>query len=134
MADLMIPSPQPGADEADERSQAERAMEARLATMPREIGVLLVTIGVFGMAMPGIVGTPALLAGGLMLWPRGFRSVNGWLRRRCPGIHGQGIGQLMRYLDDMERRYPVHGPVHGLAQRKEPVPRSDTRCGEMNDV
>lgn len=81
-------------------------MEERLARMPREIGVLLMTIGVVGVVLPGMVGTPALLAGGLMLWPRGFRGINGWLRRRCPKTHAKGMEQLIRYLDDMERRYP----------------------------
>jgi hypothetical protein len=84
----------------------EVEMEQRLGRMPREIGVLLLTIGVVGVVLPGIVGTPALLAGGLMLWPRGFRGINGWLRRRCPKAHAKGMEQLLRYLDDMQRRYP----------------------------
>ncbi len=86
--------------------QAEE-IEARLAALPKEVGVLLVTIGTMGIVLPGIVGTPALLAGGLMLWPRGFRTVNGWLQRRCPKIHSHGAAQLIRYLDDLERRYPT---------------------------
>ena len=91
----------------DLRSAAEREFDERIARMPREVGVLLVTIGVLGMALPGIVGAPALLAGGLMLWPRSFRSINRWLGSRCPRIHGKGFEQLIRYLDDMERRYPT---------------------------
>ena len=92
---------------AEAATAAEEAFTRRLGEMPREIGVLLVAIGVMGVALPGIVGTPALLAGGLMLWPRGFRSVDRWVARRCPGIHRHGIEQLIRYLDDMERRYPT---------------------------
>jgi hypothetical protein len=97
-------------DTASASTAAEEAFNRRLSEMPREIGVLLVTIGVMGVALPGIVGTPALLAGGLMLWPRGFRSVDRWVARRCPGIHRHGIEQLIRYLDDMERRYPTRRP------------------------
>ena len=81
-------------------------LNARLLEMPREVGLLMVSIGVMGIALPGIVGTPALLAGGLMLWPRGFRAVNGWVRKRFPKTHEHGVEQLIRYLDDMERRYP----------------------------
>jgi len=92
-------------DPAEIDSQA--ALDARLAALPKEVGVLLVTIGTMGVVLPGIVGTPALLAGGLMLWPRGFRVVNGWLQRKCPKIHGHGMAQLVRYLDDLERRYPT---------------------------
>lgn len=85
-------------------------IDARLARMPSEVGVLLVTIGVLGLVLPGLVGTPALLAGGLMLWPRGFRSVNRWLGSRCPTLHSKGLEQLVRYLDDLERRYPSSAP------------------------
>ena len=88
-------------------SDLEREMHERLQYMPREIGVLLVSIGVLGMVLPGMVGAPALLAGGLMLWPRGFRSVNGWIRRHFPRVHDNGVEQLLRYLDDMEKRYPL---------------------------
>jgi len=88
-------------------SDLEREMHERLQYMPREIGVLVVSIGVLGMVLPGMVGAPALLAGGLMLWPRGFRSVNGWIRRRFPRVHDNGVEQLLRYLDDMEKRYPL---------------------------
>jgi len=98
----------PTFDTAAEDPETAR-LDARLAEMPREIGVLLVSIGVMGVALPGIVGTPALLAGGLMLWPRGFRSVNAWVRRKFPKTHSHGIGQLLRYLDDLERRYPTSG-------------------------
>lgn len=96
-----------------EAGDAGRLLDERLATLPREVGVLLVTIGVLGLALPGLVGTPALVAGGLMLWPRGFRSLNGWLGRRCPGFHGKSVEQLFRYLDDMERRYPSAVPTKG---------------------
>lgn len=82
-------------------------LSRRLAELPREIGVLLVTIGVVGVVLPGLAGTPALLAGGLMLWPRGFRKVDRWLAKRWPGMHRHGSEQLLRYLDDMERRYPT---------------------------
>ena len=44
-------------------------LNERLLAMPRDVGWLMVSIGVIGVALPGIVGTPALLAGGLMLWP-----------------------------------------------------------------
>jgi hypothetical protein len=84
-------------------------LNERLLAMPRDVGWLMVSIGVIGVALPGIVGTPALLAGGLMLWPKGFRAVNSWVRRRFPKTHEHGVEQLIRYLDDMEHRYPTQG-------------------------
>ena len=92
-------------DPAEEAARQE--LDRRIRGMPREVGVLLMTIGALGIVLPGMVGTPALLAGGLLLWPRGFRSVDGWLRRRCPKLHEQGMQQIIRYLDDMEKRYPT---------------------------
>ena len=84
-------------------------LNERLLAMPRDVGWLMVSIGVMGVALPGIVGTPALLAGGLMLWPKGFRAVNSWVRKRFPKTHEHGVEQLIRYLDDMEHRYPTQG-------------------------
>lgn len=97
--------PAPGVNPAKKPSFEE--LNERLLHMPRDVGWLMVSIGAMGVALPGIVGTPALLAGGLMLWPRGFRAVNNWVRRRFPKTHEHGVEQLIRYLDDMERRYPT---------------------------
>lgn len=91
-------------------------LNERLLHMPRDVGWLMVSIGAMGVALPGIVGTPALLAGGLMLWPRGFRAVNNWVRKRFPKTHEHGVEQLIRYLDDMERRYPT-----GETRGKDPL-------------
>ena len=83
--------------EATSMQPPQEEMEDRLAALPKEVGVLLVTIGAMGVVLPGIVGTPALLAGGLLLW----------LQRKCPKILRHGAAQLIRYLDDLERRYPT---------------------------
>ena len=78
----------------------------RLGKLPRELGILLVTVGAVGTLLPGVVGAPAIVAGGLVLWPNAFGRVEGWLRRACPGVHRQGFHQIGRFLDDMGRRYP----------------------------
>ena len=54
---------------------------------------------------PG-AGVPALVAGGLILWPKGFGKAERWLRRRFPEAHRKGIGHINRFLTDLERRYP----------------------------
>src|SRR5262249_26750887 len=60
---------------------------------------------VVGFVLPG-PGVPALVAGGLILWPEGFGKVDGWLRRRFPTVHRKGMAQIERFLSDLERRYP----------------------------
>ncbi len=46
------------------------AMTRRLEDLPKELGVLLTSVGVLGFVLPGIAGTPALIAGGLVSGPR----------------------------------------------------------------
>jgi hypothetical protein len=83
----------------------EDAARARLKDLPPEVGAMLVSVGVAGMVLPGIMGTPALIAGGLVLWPGTFGKVEEWFQRRYPDLHKQGMRQVSRYLDDLERRY-----------------------------
>jgi hypothetical protein len=78
----------------------------RIADLPKEVGVMLMTVGVLGLAVPGVVGGPALLAGGLVLWPRAFSRAESWFERRFPKAHQHSMQQINRYLDDLERRFP----------------------------
>lgn len=76
-----------------------------LATLPKEIGYMLLSAGVVGFVLPG-PGTPALIAGGAILWPQGFGKVEGWFKKKFPDLHRGGMGHLQRYLTDLETRYP----------------------------
>jgi hypothetical protein len=89
-------------DAADDRSAVRRIKD-----LPRELGVMLVSVGALGVVLPGVMGAPALVAGGLVLWPETFGGLEEWLRRRNPGLYHRGMQQLGRFLDDMERRYPA---------------------------
>jgi hypothetical protein len=87
---------------------AERASEVpvRLKRLPPEIGVLLVVVGTAGLLLPGPVGSPFLVAGGVALWPAGFRRVESWFQRVAPRMFEAGVNQIEQYLADLERRYP----------------------------
>jgi hypothetical protein len=78
----------------------------RLEKLPPEIGVLLIVIGTAGLLLPGPVGSPFLVAGGVALWPSAFRKVEDWLERAAPRLYDEGIRQMERFLADLERRYP----------------------------
>lgn len=78
----------------------------RIQELPKEVGVMLMSVGVMGVALPGVAGAPALVAGGLVLWPRTFGKLEAWLQRRYPGLHRQGMQQIGRYLNDLEKRFP----------------------------
>ena len=102
----------PPAAETEDEAQAEPSADGagpgvrRLEDLPRELGVLLASVGVLGFVLPGVAGAPALLAGGLVLWPRTFGKVEGWFSRRCPAVHRKSMQQVGRFLDDLDRRYP----------------------------
>jgi|GEM_PF-463083 len=78
----------------------------RIGGLPREMGAMLVAVGAIGVAMPGLVGAPAVVAGGLVLWPKAFGRADAWFEKRFPKAHGQSVRQINRYLDDLEQRYP----------------------------
>jgi hypothetical protein len=86
-----------------------------LKKLPPEIGALLIIVGTAGILLPGPVGTPFLVAGGLALWPSGFRRVEGWLQRLAPRMFEVGVGQIEHFLADLERRYP--GSVREIRDR-----------------
>jgi hypothetical protein len=79
----------------------------RIRAMPKEVGVLLVVAGIGGLLLPGPIGTPFLILGGVVLWPRAFERVEIWFERRFPRMHHKSMLQIKRFLDDLERRYPL---------------------------
>jgi hypothetical protein len=87
----------PGGPSPDDAPAVDGSTVRRIKELPREVGIMLVSVGTLGLVLPGLMGTPAIIAGGLVLWPGTFSGVEGWLR---------GMKQLGRFLDDLERRYP----------------------------
>ena len=79
----------------------------RIEKMPKEVGLLLIVAGIGGILLPGPVGTPFLVLGAVVLWPWMFRRLEGFLERRFPRLHHQSMLQITRFLDDLERRYPL---------------------------
>ena len=80
-----------------------------IRSLPKEVGVLLVAAGVGGLLLPGPIGTPFLVLGGVVLWPRTFGRVEEYLAKKFPRLHHRGLRQIKRFLDDLERRYPLAG-------------------------
>jgi hypothetical protein len=83
------------------------SLASKVQELPREVGVMLVSVGALGFVLPGIMGTPAIIAGGLVLWPRAFGRVESWFERRYPKLHRESLKQIGRYLNDLEKRYPT---------------------------
>jgi hypothetical protein len=93
------------ADRPAEREAGSRSAH-RLEKLPPEIGVLLIVVGTAGVLLPGPVGSPFLVAGGVALWPSAFQKTEDWLQRVAPGLYEEGLRQMERFLADLERRYP----------------------------
>ena len=71
----------------------------RVEQLPKEAGWLLITAGVVGLVVPGVLGTPFLLAGALVLVPGGSKLLSRWAGHSA-------MRQIGRFLYDLERRYP----------------------------
>jgi hypothetical protein len=98
-----------GFDGGSAKQASEPAELNKIKQLPREVGVMLITAGIVGLVLPG-PGTPAIIAGGLALWPEAFGKLESWLERRHPRVHRQSMKQINRFLDDLEKRYPYSTP------------------------
>ena len=81
-------------------------MSVSVRGVPKELGVLLVVGGIGGLLLPGPVGSPFLILGGVILWPAAFSRVEKCFEKRFPRLHKQGMMQINRFVRDLERRYP----------------------------
>src|SRR5271169_6344717 len=78
----------------------------RVERLTAEAGWMLITAGVVGVIVPGIAGTPFLVAGIFILLPGGPQLLSRWSRGNLPGFARFGVRLITRLLDDLERRYP----------------------------
>lgn len=84
---------------------AEESAEM-LGKLPPEMGTLLLVIGIVGVILPGPVGTPLLIAGGLVLWPKTFSGLETWFSKKFPAPHREGVLQIKRFVADLQMRFP----------------------------
>ena len=74
--------------------------------LPKEFGILLIVLGLGGLMVPGPVGSPLVLLGGVILWPRAFQGLEARFRKRFPETHRRSVSQVKRFISDLDRRYP----------------------------
>lgn len=75
---------------------------------PREMGVILVSLGTAGILIPGPFppGTLFILAGVVFLYPQCLGKPGSWFRRRFPAVYDGLTGSIERFRNDLEFRYP----------------------------
>ena len=81
----------------------------RIEKLPRDVGWLLITAGVLGVALPGVLGFPFLVLGGLVVMPATSQRAESWLAGHGPKMFKGSVRQINRFLDDLEQRYPTRG-------------------------
>ena len=81
------------------KSAVDKLTAIRVERLPKDAGWLLITAGIVGLVVPGVFGTPFLLAGALVLAPGGTKLLSRW-------VGHSGMRQIGRFLDNLERRYP----------------------------
>jgi hypothetical protein len=99
-----------GVDVAAEQAAADNEAALRIANLPRNVGWMMVSVGVLGVILPGVPGAPFLIAGVAVLTPGGPQLLTRWAARRPKGVVHKGLRQIGRWLDDLERRYPRRRP------------------------
>ena len=120
--------PDPPQESDSVLTSEEEAELRRIKDLPKEVGVMLMTVGVLGLVLPGVVGTPAMIAGGLVLWPKAFGKVENWFERKFPKVHKQSLHQIHRYLNDLENRYPDSTQFEHKKQSPSHDRETFTRC------
>ena|GEM_PF-516570 len=89
----------------------------RVEKLPRDVGWLLITAGLVGVVVPGVLGVPFLVLGGLVLMPVTSQRAEHWLSGHSPKMFKGSVRQINRFLDDLERRYPRRSDT-GLRPRR----------------
>ena len=79
----------------------------RIERLPKDIGWLLITAGIMGVILPGVLGMPFLVLGGLVLTPGTNKRAERWLSGHSPKLFKGSARQINRFLDDLEKRYPT---------------------------
>lgn len=91
--------------EADIEKADDEVVE-RVEHLNHSVGWVLISAGVVGMVVPGVLGTPFLIMGALALWPGNRKTVERWRKGHSPKMFHGAMKQINRFLDDLDKRYP----------------------------
>jgi hypothetical protein len=99
-------APPHGIDVAAQDAVEDDQAISRITKLPRDVGWMMISVGVLGVILPGLPGVPFLIAGAAVLSPGGPQLLTRWAKRKPKGVVHTGLKQIGRWLDDLERRYP----------------------------
>lgn len=87
-------------------SDDDEAVVRRVEHLNRDVGWALISAGLVGLVMPGVLGAPFLIMGALVLWPGNRKRAERWRQGHSPKIFHGAMRQINRFLDDLDKRYP----------------------------
>ncbi|MFM8332746.1 MAG: hypothetical protein ACKN9T_13750 [Candidatus Methylumidiphilus sp.] len=93
-------------DAADAKRDEDEEVVERVEHLNKSVGWVLISAGIVGLIVPGVLGTPFLIMGGLALWPGNRKKVERWRQGHSPKAFHGAMKQINRFLDDLEKRYP----------------------------
>jgi hypothetical protein len=91
---------------APPRPDEDEEVVRRVEHLNRGVGWILISAGIIGIIVPGVIGTPFLIMGALALWPGNHNRVERWRQGHSPKVFHGAMKQINRFLDDLEKRYP----------------------------
>ncbi|QFY43452.1 hypothetical protein F6R98_13165 [Candidatus Methylospira mobilis] len=78
-----------------------------LDTIPKDIGWMLLILGIIGIAVPGMVDIPLVIAGSIIIWPSTYRIFQRMARtKRQAHLLDAPVRFLSRFHADLEKRNP----------------------------
>jgi hypothetical protein len=107
----------------DEQTQDQQTV-LRIEQLPRELAWLLIYVGTVGLVVPGVIGSPLLIAGIAVLLPGGQTRLSRWASRKPRPLVQASLRQISRLIDDLGRRYPALPSAHPDDRRRRERPGS----------
>jgi hypothetical protein len=104
--DAADPATPRGSDVAARETAEDDQAIQRITNVPRDVGWMMIYVGVLGVILPGLPGAPFLIAGTAVLTPGGPQLLTRWAKRKPKGVVHTSLKHISRWLDDLERRYP----------------------------
>jgi len=91
-----------------------------LDTIPKDIGWMLLILGIIGVAVPGMVDIPLLIAGSIIIWPSTYRIFQRLAKTpKQAHLLDAPVRFLTRFHADLERRNPGGLPNRSLTIDKQ---------------
>ena len=78
--------------------------------LPKDVGWMLLVSGLISeLGMPGV--PPFWIAGLMILWPETGQRIARPMAKRFPKAYRQSMALIHRYVDDLEKRYPIRPSI-----------------------